>query len=58
MNALKVKTSFAPPPIPMRQFDWSAYDDATYDGPRSPVGFGATEQQAIDDLLQQMGVYS
>lgn len=45
----KIVTKFDPPPIPVRECDWSAtFDD--YDL-GSPIGHGATEQNAIDDLL-------
>ena len=41
-------TTHVYPPIPDRRFDWCAtfsdYDEG------SPVGYGATEQAAIDDL--------
>lgn len=41
-------TSHDPAPIPLRQFDWTAtYDD--YE-PGDPIGHGATEQEAIEDL--------
>jgi hypothetical protein len=42
------------PPIPTSQFDWSAIDDKTYDGPGSKIGRGPTPQAAITDLLEQM----
>ena len=46
----KIKTTYWPPPIPFRQFDWYAYrdgeEDLGYHG-----GYGRTEQEAIDDLL-------
>lgn len=49
----KILTKYEPPPIPLRQFDWSAtfedYDLA------SPIGHGRTEQDAIDDLVLQIG---
>lgn len=54
---MKIVTEFVHPPIPIRQFDWSAIDDDTYDGAEDshcPIGYGATEQAAIDDLLDQM----
>ena len=38
------------PPIPIRSFDWCAYyegDWANEDGPR---GWGATREEAIEDL--------
>jgi len=40
------------PPIPDRRFDWSAVTD-NYE-PDCPIGYGRTEQEAIDDLLKQM----
>ena len=40
------------PPIPERQFDYRA----TFDGyePGDVMGYGATEQEAINDLLDQL----
>lgn len=47
-----IKTSFDNPPVPTRRFDWAAwYDDLGEDG--SPIGQGATEQEAIDDLISK-----
>lgn len=47
---MKIKTVCICPPIPNRSFDWVAYDD---DGDESgPYGWGATEQEAIDDLKE------
>jgi hypothetical protein len=46
-----IVTSFVHPPIPMRQFDWSA-TRRSYE-PGSLIGYGPTEQAAIDDLLAQ-----
>lgn len=56
----KVRTDFVYPPIPDRRFDWSAIDDETYDGEGCPIGYGPTEQAAIDDLMDQLtdGEYS
>jgi hypothetical protein len=51
---VKIVTKYAPPPIGSRAFDWSALDDDTYDGEGSPVGFGATEEEAIADLKGQL----
>lgn len=47
----KIITENIYPPIPIRQFDWQA----TFDGyePGDYVGYGRTEQDAIDDLKQQ-----
>jgi hypothetical protein len=50
---MKIVTHYEFPPIPLRDFDWSAVDGDTYDG-TGPVGRGATEQAAIDDLMEQL----
>lgn len=42
-------TDFVHPPIPARQFDWSAKRAGSDEG--DPVGYGATEEAAIADLL-------
>ena len=49
------------PPIPVRKFDWSAvtedYDAELVDGEwRSscPVGYGATRDEAVYDLIAQL----
>lgn len=61
INGVLIHTSFDYPPIPVRSFDWSAvtdnYDcDCDQDGffSTSPIGHGATEQEAIDDLTEQL----
>jgi hypothetical protein len=51
-----IRTDFVCPPIPIRQFDWSAIVDDTYDGGpdsgnRGQVGYGETEEAAIADLV-------
>lgn len=51
-----IHTTFVYPPIPVRQFDWQAVTD-DYDGAddsHCPVGHGATEFEAINDLLEQI----
>lgn len=45
----KIITSNVYPPIPNRQFDWSAVRDG-YE-PGALIGWGTTEAQAIEDLL-------
>lgn len=55
----QIRTHYDPKPIPLRQFDWIAVDDNTYDGApdsgnRHQVGYGATEAEAIADLLEQL----
>lgn len=44
----KIITEFVYPPIPIRSFDWSAVFDG-YE-PDEPIGWGATEAEAIADL--------
>ena len=51
---MRIRTEFVYPPIPYRNSDWSAVDDSTYDGPGSAIGWGATEAEAIADLLEQL----
>lgn len=46
---MKIITNFDPKPIPPRQFDWSATWD-NYE-PGHGIGFGATEQEAIRNLI-------
>jgi hypothetical protein len=48
---MKIITNYVFPPIPVRQFDWAAVFD-NYE-PGAHVGYGRTEQDAIDDLRQQ-----
>lgn len=45
----KIVTRYDPKPIPERRFDWSAIDD-DYE-PGMPIGFGATEEEAVADLM-------
>jgi hypothetical protein len=56
-NAPNIRTEHVYPPIPIRQYDWAAYDDDTYDGAPDAgpqiVGTGATEAEAIADFEQQ-----
>lgn len=50
---MTIITEYDPPPIPTRQFDWYAIDDDTYE-PGCPIGWGTTEQEAINDLLEKL----
>ncbi len=62
INGIKVQTTFEYPPIPVRCMDWSAVDYDTYDYDcdqdgffsTCPIGHGATEQEAIADLIEQL----
>lgn len=40
-------------PIPLRQFDWCAYDYDTLDE-NSIMGYGETEAEAIADLMEHL----
>ena len=53
---MKIETTFVYPPIPDRNFDWCAIDGDTFCCAEchSPVGYGATEQAAIADLLEKI----
>lgn len=44
-------TEFIYPPIPLRNYDWQAIRE-DYDED-SLIGYGRTEQDAINDLIQQ-----
>jgi hypothetical protein len=62
-HGIKVSTTFENPPIPIRSMDWSAVDSNTYDADCDQDGFfttcligrGATELEAVFDLLEQIG---
>jgi hypothetical protein len=48
MEETKIITEYTYPPIPLRQFDWEACRDYWDEG--DPIGYGATEAEAIADL--------
>ena len=48
---MKVKIEFVYPPIPVRNFDYSAVDDDTYE-PGCPIGFGETPELAEANLRE------
>lgn len=48
-NEPKIITEFVHPPIPIRSHDWAARRENSDEG--DPIGWGATEQDAIDDLM-------
>ena len=50
---MKLKTAYWQPPIPLRTFDWSAWDDERGQD-SSPIGWGMTEGEAIEDLKEQL----
>jgi hypothetical protein len=47
----KIITSHDCQPIPVRDYDWSASREDWDEG--DLIGYGRTEQDAIDDLLEQ-----
>ena len=47
----KITTSHDCPPIPVRYYDWSASREDWDEG--DLIGYGTTEQEAIDDLLEK-----
>ncbi len=51
----RIVTHYVYPPIPVRDFDWSAVLEG-YDGADGgdPQGTGPTEQAAIADLVEQL----
>ena len=51
MDTRKITTSHDCPPIPVRDYDWSASREDWDEG--DLIGYGRTEQEAIDDLVEQ-----
>lgn len=51
-QAAKIVTEFINPPIPVRDFDWSARFDG-YE-PGDPIGHGSTKAEAITALKEQV----
>jgi hypothetical protein len=52
---MKIVTEYVCPPLPIRFFDWRAYDGDTYDPENNnPTGWGRTKEDAIADLLRQI----
>lgn len=49
MTNRKIVTHYHYPPIPRRDFDWSAHFDGQEE--EGPLGFGPTMEAAISDLL-------
>ena len=52
---MKIITTYHCPPIPDRNYDWSAMrEEDIGEEKRGHVGWGKTEQEAIDDLKFQL----
>ena len=49
---MKLITTYNPPPIPIRQFDWTCIDE-NYEG-GDIIGTGETEEAAIADYWEQL----
>lgn len=49
---MNIKTKHIYPPVPDRRFDWTAWIDG--DEKIGPYGYARTEQEAIDNLLEQL----
>ena len=47
-----ILVQFDPPPIPLRQFDWSAWREGMEE--EGPYGYGASEEEARADLAEQL----
>lgn len=52
---MKIRTTPDNTGIAPRDSVWQAVDDDTYAGQGCPIGLGATEEEAIADLLEQLG---
>jgi hypothetical protein len=52
---MNIETVHICPPIPIRTYDWCAFDADTYDEEGGDIrGWGATREEAIADLLRQI----
>lgn len=50
---INIQTYYDPKPIPIRRFDWEAFDSDTLDYD-SVTGFGATKEEAVADLMERL----
>jgi len=50
---INIKAYYDPKPIPIRRFDWEAFDSDTLDYD-SVTGFGKTKEEAVADLLERL----
>ena len=51
MKERKITTEYEKTPVKNRDYDWSAFREDFDLG--EPIGYGATEQEAINDLLEK-----
>lgn len=50
---MQIQISHDCPPIPMRDFDYAAYDEDTYEG-GSTIGYGPTAFEAVVNFVEQL----
>ena len=51
---MKIVTTYEPVPDPNRKFDWTAVAADYEPDSNAPVGHGATSEEAVEDLMEQM----
>ena len=51
----KILTKYDPPPIPGNDHDWTAWVDGYEED--GLAGWGKTEQEAIDDLMELLDIF-
>ena len=52
MGTRTIKTTLNPKPIPIRRFDWEARREDYCCPECDRIGYGETEQEAIEELLE------
>lgn len=55
INGIEIITVYECPPIPIRHFDWGAIRARDEGEEDCPAGWGSTEDEAIQDLLEKIG---
>lgn len=50
---MTIRTEYDPKPLPVREYDWQAVND-DYE-PGDTIGFGASQEEAVADLLEKIG---
>lgn len=53
INLKDIITTYVHPPVPSRCCDWSAH--MVGDEEDGPFGFGSTESEAVNNLIEQLG---
>ena len=52
-----IKTAYEPTPLPIRDFDWVAWDDNLGLEPGTPMGYGRTKEIALANLEDELADY-